>query len=101
MRAVAADSRGFLYAISRAGVTGARDDLPRELPDQIRAIRAAASGLPIAVGFGISRREQIAALGGLVDGVVVGSALVRVIEEAGGAPDLPRRIEEFCEALLR
>ncbi len=96
---VAREGRGFLYFISRTGVTGAREDLPADLEARVRAARAV-SALPVAVGFGISRPEQVRAVAGFADGVVVGSALVRLIEEAGRADDLPARVEAFCRALV-
>jgi len=92
------DAGGFLYFISRTGVTGTREDLPAELPDQVRAARAL-TRLPIAVGFGIGRPEQVKLVAGFADGVVVGSALVRLIEEEAGSPDLPAKVEAFCRDL--
>ncbi len=86
---------GFIYFISRTGVTGEREDVPESLAGQVRAARRASS-LPIAVGFGISRPEQARAIAEYADGIVVGSALVRLIEENAASPDLERRIEEFC-----
>src|SRR3984893_12945996 len=74
-------SSGFLYVISRTGVTGARESLPEDLPALIRRVRRA-SRLPIAVGFGISLPGQVSILGGLADAAVVGSALVQEIEQA-------------------
>jgi tryptophan synthase alpha chain len=100
MAAIAGRSSGFLYLISRTGVTGVRDELPAGALEQIRAARTVAGGLPIAIGFGISRPEQIRALTGVADGIVVGSALVRVIEEAGASRDLPDRVERFCRHLI-
>lgn len=79
---VAAGGSGFLYYISRTGVTGARDELPPGLADEVRAVRARVR-LPVAVGFGISTPEQAAAVAGVADGVVVGSALIRRLEEEG------------------
>lgn len=81
MSEIARHGRGFVYLISRLGVTGVRDDLPPELPATVRALRAATS-LPICVGFGIARPEQAHAVGALADGVVVGSALVRAAGES-------------------
>jgi len=72
---------GFVYLISRLGVTGAREQLPRDLPDTIARLRAAAS-LPICVGFGVSTGEQAAAVARLADGVVVGSAIVKAADES-------------------
>jgi len=79
---VAEGGSGFLYYISRTGVTGARDELRAELAEELAAVRSAVD-LPVAVGFGISTPEQAARVGGLADGVVVGSALVRTLEEEG------------------
>ncbi len=79
---VAEGGSGFLYYISRTGVTGARTELRTELAREVEAIRERVS-LPLAVGFGISTPEQAALVGGLADGVVVGSALVEAVEEGG------------------
>jgi tryptophan synthase alpha chain len=79
---VAAGGSGFLYYISRTGVTGARAELPEGLAEEVRALKARVS-LPVAVGFGISTPDQAAAVAGVADGVVVGSALIRSIEEGG------------------
>ena len=78
---IAEASSGFLYVISRTGVTGAQESLPEDLPALIRRVRRA-SRLPVAVGFGISLPGQISILGGLADAAVVGSALVQEIEQA-------------------
>jgi tryptophan synthase alpha chain len=72
---------GFVYLISRLGVTGVRDDLPPDLPEMVARLRRA-TPLPVCVGFGISRPEQAAAVAALADGVVVGSAIVRAAEES-------------------
>jgi tryptophan synthase alpha chain len=78
---IAAVSSGFLYLISRTGVTGAKDALPNDLPALIRRARLVTQ-LPIAVGFGISLPGHVSVLGGLADAAVVGSALVSEIENA-------------------
>jgi tryptophan synthase alpha chain len=78
---IAACSSGFLYLISRTGVTGAKDALPDDLPALIRRTRRVTK-LPIAVGFGISLPGHVSVLGGLADAAVVGSALVSEIEKA-------------------
>lgn len=80
LRRVAELSTGFVYAIARTGVTGARDQLSQSVIPLVRRLRALTS-LPIAVGFGISRPEHLAELAPLADGVIVGSALVRCLEE--------------------
>ena len=76
MREIGAHGSGFVYLISRLGVTGARDDVPDELPGTIQRLRSATS-LPICVGFGISNADQARRIGALADGIVVGSAIVR------------------------
>ncbi len=76
---IAACSSGFLYLISRTGVTGAKDALPDDLPALLRRARSVTQ-LPIAVGFGISLPGHVSVLGGLADAAVVGSALVSEIE---------------------
>ncbi len=78
---IAACSSGFLYLISRTGVTGAKDALPDDLPSLLRRARAVTQ-LPIAVGFGISLPGHVSVLGGLADAAVIGSALVSEIEKA-------------------
>jgi tryptophan synthase alpha chain len=78
---IASVSSGFLYLISRTGVTGAREALPEDLPALVRRVRQFTS-LPITVGFGISLPTHVTVLGGIVDAAVVGSALVREVETA-------------------
>src|ERR1700690_2932686 len=78
---IANASSGFLVVISRAGVTGAREALPAELPGLVRRVRKFTT-LPIAVGFGISLPTHVTVLGGIADAAVVGSALVAEIEKA-------------------
>lgn len=78
---IAAATSGFLYLISRTGVTGTKDTLPEDLPALVRRVRGVTS-LPIAVGFGISLPGHVSVLGGLADAAVVGSALVQEIEKA-------------------
>lgn len=82
LQIIANCSSGFLYLISRTGVTGAKDTLPDDLPALLRRTRSFTS-LPIAVGFGISLPGHVSVLGGLADAAVVGSALVSEIETAG------------------
>jgi tryptophan synthase alpha chain len=84
LAAIAACSSGFLYLISRTGVTGAKDALPDDLPSLLRRARAITQ-LPIAVGFGISLPGHVSVLGGLADAAVVGSALVAEIEKASAS----------------
>ena len=98
VRTVLALCGGFVYFISRTGVTGVSDELPPELAGQVRAARQE-SRLPIAVGFGIGRPEQVRTIASFADGVVVGSALVRLVEEHVEAPDLEDRVEAFIKSL--
>jgi tryptophan synthase alpha chain len=98
---ISACSTGFLYIISRTGVTGAKDSLPEELPALLRRARRF-TDLPIAVGFGISLPGHVSVLGGLADAAVVGSALVGEIEKAS-APDtavsaLRERVQKLKQA---
>lgn len=78
---IASASSGFLYLISRRGVTGVRESLPEELPGLVRRTRKFTS-LPVAVGFGISLPTHVTVLGGIADAAVVGSALVAEVERA-------------------
>ncbi len=98
---IAAVTSGFLYLISRTGVTGAKDSLPDELPALLRRARAITT-LPIAVGFGISLPGHVSVLGGLADAAVIGSALVSEIENAksveAAATALAVRIRSLKEA---
>jgi tryptophan synthase alpha chain len=98
LRLIARRSQGFIYMVSLMGITGERTALPRELESQIRALRLVTTK-PICVGFGIGRPEQVAAVGRLADGVAVGSAIVRLIEERTGSPTLVRDVGDFVAAL--
>jgi len=84
MAEIGRHGRGFVYLISRMGVTGERAELPPELPATVSRLRGA-TDLPICVGFGISRPEDAAAVARLADGVVVGSAIVRAAGESVAA----------------
>jgi tryptophan synthase alpha chain len=92
MAEIARHGSGFVYLISRLGVTGVRDDLAADLPTTVETLRRATT-LPLCVGFGISRPDQARAVGALADGVVVGSALVRAAgESVRSAVDLARAL---------
>jgi tryptophan synthase alpha chain len=95
---ISAVSSGFLYLISRTGVTGAKDQLADELPAFLRRARAATK-LPLAVGFGISLPGHVSMLGGLADAAVVGSALVAEIEKATANDASAAAIERAAAAL--
>jgi tryptophan synthase alpha chain len=98
LRRAARLGSGFLYAISRLGVTGARDAIADGAEEMVRRIRAA-SALPVALGFGISKPEHVREVGRWADAAVVGSALVNVIAGAGVSPDLNARVEEYVRWL--
>ena len=83
MHEIASHGSGFVYLISRLGVTGMRDDLSADLPAIVQRLRDAAT-LPVCVGFGVSGPEQAAAVARIADGVVVGSAVVRAAGESVG-----------------
>jgi tryptophan synthase alpha chain len=83
LKRIAAASRGFVYAVSRTGVTGARQQLAGDAQKLVRRLRRLTK-LPIAVGFGISNAEQFAEAGKFADAVVVGSAIVETIEQNQG-----------------
>jgi tryptophan synthase alpha chain len=98
IRAAAALGRGFLYGISRLGVTGARAELAasaRELADRVRSI----TKLPLAMGFGVSHPDHVAEIGRWADAAVVGSALVQMIAESPEAADLGDRITSYVRWL--
>jgi len=101
LKLISACSTGFLYIISRTGVTGAKDSLPDELPSLLRRAHRF-TDLPIAVGFGISLPGHVSILGGLADAAVVGSALVSEIEKAStpdsAATALRDRVTKLKEA---
>jgi tryptophan synthase alpha chain len=90
--------RGFLYVISRLGVTGVRESLAGDVRGLVERVRAQAT-LPVAIGFGISSPEQVAKACASADAAVVGSALVQVIAEHGRAPDVAERAGEYVRWL--
>jgi tryptophan synthase alpha chain len=98
LRLVAKYSSGFVYLVSRTGVTGEQNAVSSSVGPLIKAVRAV-TGLPLAVGFGVSRPEHVAELGAVADGVVVGSAFMRLIEEHAASPDLEQRLEAFTRSL--
>jgi tryptophan synthase alpha chain len=98
LKLVAQYSTGFVYVVSRTGVTGEQSTVAGGVDTLVTQLRQLTS-LPLAVGFGISKREHVEAVGGYADGVVVGSALMRVIEQYGSSPDLAARLETFMKEL--
>lgn len=97
MRRVGGVSSGFVYYVSRTGVTGEQELLTKTLPKEVKRVRRKVD-LPVAVGFGISTPEQVAAVGDFADGAVVGSALVRLVEEHG--QNAPERVEARVRELM-
>ena len=99
-RFVASHASGFLYYVSVTGVTGARDKLRTDVRRHVEEIRRE-STLPVAVGFGISSPEHVREIAAFADGVVVGSAIVKVIEKTGDTPELAARVAEFSRSLRK
>lgn len=97
LRAIARASSGFVYAVSRTGVTGARQQLPEDARQLVTRIRKFTK-LPVAVGFGISSAEQFAAVGKYAEGAVIGSAIVQTVEKNPGRE--PEAVAEFIRAVV-
>jgi tryptophan synthase alpha chain len=98
LKLVAQYSTGFVYLVSRTGVTGERDSLSAAVAPLVKAVRAVTK-LPLAVGFGISKPEHVAELGRQVEAVVVGSAFVSLIERNAGNDSLEIQLESFAREL--
>ncbi len=98
LRLVAEYSSGFIYLVSRTGVTGQQKSVSGSVAPLVERMRAVSS-LPVAVGFGVSTPEQVAEIGKVAAGVVVGSAIMSLIEAHGAAADLDERVEAFARAL--
>jgi tryptophan synthase alpha chain len=99
LRLIAEHASGFVYAVSRAGVTGTRENLSGEAELLVRRVRKFSS-LPVAVGFGISNAAQVAQTCGYADAAVVGSAIVAEIEKLASEPDLVKEIGRFVRNLI-
>jgi tryptophan synthase alpha chain len=99
LRMISAHASGFVYAVSRAGVTGARENLSSEAELLVGRVRRLCS-LPVAVGFGISSAEQVAETLRYADAAVVGSALVARIEKLSGSPGLVSEIGKYARSLI-
>lgn len=91
-------ANGFVYCVSRSGVTGERNGLASGIGENVARVRRLTQ-LPVAVGFGISSREQVSEIGQFADGVVVGSAIVRRIGEGGDTDEMVRQVTEFVRTL--
>ena len=94
------ESTGFIYYVSRVGTTGVRADVEESIPEMVAKIRAH-SNKPVAVGFGVSTPEQAHQVAGYADGVIVGSAIVRLVGELGDAPDMPAKVAGFVAPLAK
>lgn len=98
MRYIAQVSSGFIYYVSLTGVTGARQNLPLDLKENIRSIKSYTEK-PVCVGFGISRPEHIAEVFKIADGAIVGSAVIKVIKNSIGKSDLAQRVGKFVREI--
>ena len=99
LRQIAQQASGFIYAISRAGVTGERDEMTRDAEALVKRVKSV-SDLPVAVGFGISSPEQVRAVWRFADAAVVGSAIVNQIDKLRDSPDLVNRVGDFVRSLM-
>lgn len=99
LKQIARQARGFIYAVSRAGVTGARDEMTDDAEALVKRVRSV-SDLPVAIGFGISTVEQVRRVWKIAEAAVIGSAIVREIEKLAASPDLVNRVGEFARSLL-
>jgi tryptophan synthase alpha chain len=93
-------SSGFIYYVSREGVTGQQEKMSGGISSMVEKIRAR-SGMPVAVGFGIANPRLAAEVAAYADAVVVGSAIVSKVEEHAAAPDLVERVSEFVSQLVK
>jgi len=99
LKMIAERASGFIYAVSRAGITGAREAVSAEAEQLVNRVRLV-SDLPVAVGFGISKAEHVAEVWRYADAAVVGSAIVKMIEDQSGNGDLVREIGQFTASLI-
>jgi tryptophan synthase alpha chain len=97
---IAALCTGFIYYLSVTGITGERQSLPADVPMNLKALRLLTKQ-PVCVGFGISRRDQVAQLAGLADGIIVGSAIIKTMtrELSAASPDVPAAVGAFAADL--
>ncbi len=100
MRSIVRISRGFIYYISLAGTTGARQTLPADLASHILRVKKLGDQ-PVCVGFGVSTPKQVRSVAKVADGVIVGSAIVKKIQENIGKKDLAQRVGKFVRRLTR
>lgn len=98
IKKIASNSSGFIYYVSLTGITGARKSLPGELLTKVRTIKRITSK-PVCVGFGISNPKQAKLVASVADGVIVGSAIIKVIEKNLGRRDLVAKVAKFARRL--
>lgn len=91
-------SKGFIYYVSVTGVTGTREGISKDIRGMVKKIKAE-SRMPVAVGFGISRPEQAVEIASMADGVIVGSAIVKIIEENIGKTTMVKKVRDFVKSL--
>jgi tryptophan synthase alpha chain len=98
IKMIGSKSRGFIYYVSLTGVTGARSSLAQDVEEKVSRVKQATS-LPVLIGFGISGPEQAKAASGFSDGVIVGSAIVRMIEETSEPAERKEKLKVFVRGL--
>jgi tryptophan synthase alpha chain len=95
---ITAQAEGFIYYVSREGVTGVQESVAQTIAGRVAAIRRTTS-LPVVVGFGVSNPDQARQVARMADGVVVGSAIVQRIAQFAGQPDMPQQVADFVRPL--
>jgi len=98
IKTVCSNSTGFIYYVSLTGVTGTREGVAKDIKGMVRRIKGHTKN-PVAVGFGISRPEQAKEISSWADGVIVGSAIVKIIEENIGKKTMPKKVHDFVKTL--
>ena len=99
MQSITKVATGFIYYVSLTGVTGARENLPADLTRNLKAIKKY-TDKPVCVGFGVSSSSQIKQIYKIADGAIVGSAIVKIIKDNIGKPDLIKRVSNFTRSLI-
>ncbi len=99
IKMIAGVSSGFIYYVSLTGTTGAREKLPKEISSSLRRIKTMTKK-PVCAGFGISRPDQVRSISRLADGVIVGSAIIKVIERNIGKKELTKKVGNFVRRLI-
>ncbi|MBL7156699.1 MAG: tryptophan synthase subunit alpha [Candidatus Omnitrophica bacterium] len=100
LKNIAAKSRGFIYYVSLTGVTGTRTRLPSDIIKNVKRLKKITKK-PVCVGFGVSNPKQARRISHLADGVIVGSAVIKVIEENAKSKDLYKKVSKFTNSLRK